>query len=256
LDIEGAFDNAGWPALKKQLLERHCPRNLYQVVSSYRTDRSVAVNYAGASSKRKTNKGCVQGSIGGPTFWNLILDPLLQLLSGKRVHCQAFADDVVLVFSGKTVSDAKSPVNSVLDKIVDWGKKNKLNFAAQKTLAMLLTKRHKFSPPQLIMSGTRIALVNGIKLLGLIIDRNLNFNAHVIAVCKKAADIYKQLARAAKITWGLNPEIIRTIYVSVIEPIITYGVPAWAGATELQMNRKWLEAIQRGFAQKICKAAK
>jgi hypothetical protein len=192
------------------------------VVSSYLTDRSVAINYAGASSNRETDKGCVQGSIGGPTFWNLILDPLLQLLSVERVHCQAFADDVVLLFSGKTVPDAVSPVNSVLDKIVDWGKKNKLNFAAQKTHAMLLTKRLKFSPPQLIMSGIRIAVVDEIKLLGLTIDRNLNCNALVIAVCKKAADIYKQLACAAKVTWGLSSEIIRTIYVAVIESIFFF----------------------------------
>lgn len=254
LDIEGAFDNAWWPALKKQLLDRGCPENLYRTVDSYLTDRKVEIHYAGASSERETNKGCVQGSIGGPTFWNLILDPLLQILSKEKVHCQAFADDVVLVFSGKTVSEMEDPINTVLEKTLEWGKQNKLNFAAHKTNMMLLTKKLKFSPPKILMSGTELKLVDEIKLLGLTIDRHLNFKAHVTAICKKSADIYKQLACAAKVTWGLNREIIRTIYVAVIEPIMTYGAGAWVTASQLQMNRKQLETVQRGFAQKICKA--
>lgn len=254
LDIEGAFDNAWWPALKNQLLNKNCPRNLYRAVNSYLTDRKVEIHYAGASSERETNKGCVQGSIGGPTFWNLILDALLQILSKEEVYCQAFADDVVLVFSSKRVSGMEGLINEVLVKIVEWGQQNKLNFAAHKTNMMLLTKQLKFTPPKVKMSGIELTLVDEIRLLGLIIDKNLNFKSHVTAICKRSADIYKQLACAAKVTWGLNGEIIRTIYVAVIEPIITYGASAWAAASQLQMNRKQLESIQRGFAQKICKA--
>lgn len=68
LDIEGAFDNAWWPALKTQLRERKCPRNIYALVSSYLKDRKIMVNYARTVSERCTTKGCVQGSIGGPIF--------------------------------------------------------------------------------------------------------------------------------------------------------------------------------------------
>lgn len=254
LDIEGAFDNAWWPALKNQLLTRKCPKNLYHAVCSYLSDRKITVHYAGSSSDRNTTKGCVQGSIGGPTFWNLILDPLLQILAKERVYCQAFADDGVLVFSAKTVVEMEDPINEVLQKIVEWGDQNKLNFAAHKTQAMLLTKKLQFSPPNICMSGVQLALVDEIKLLGLTIDKNLNFNTHVRLLCKKAADIYKQLASAAKVTWGLNGEIIRTIYMAVIEPIVTYGAGAWSEATRLSTNRKCLDALQRGFAQKICKA--
>ncbi|GBP00872.1 RNA-directed DNA polymerase from mobile element jockey [Eumeta japonica] len=76
LDIEGAFDNAWWPALKAQLLAYNCPVNLYGMVKGYLRDREVIVRYAGGESRRGTSKGCIQGSIAGPTFWNLILDSL------------------------------------------------------------------------------------------------------------------------------------------------------------------------------------
>lgn len=254
LDIEGAFDNAWWPALKLQLIKRKCPKNIYAMVDSYLRDRKIMVNYAGATSERHTTKGCVQGSIGGPTFWNIILDSLLQTLTDQGVYCQAFADDVVLVFTGQEVSVLEESANAALQTVERWGKRSKLNFAAHKTKVMVLTKKLKYDPPLLNMSGKTLDLVDELKLLGLIIDRKLTFKPHVTAVCKKTADIYKQLACAAKVTWGLNPEIIRTIYVAVIEPIVLYAASAWYQTTELQLIRNKLDALQRCFALKICKA--
>lgn len=254
LDIEGAFDNAWWPALKHQLIERKCPKNLYAMVCSYLKDRKIMVNYAKSTSGRETTKGCVQGSIGGPTFWNIILDPLLHKLAEEGAHCQAFADDVVLVFSDHNIDTLEESANTALKTVVGWGERNKLNFAAHKTCAMLITKKLKFRTPSLYMSDEPINLVDEIKLLGLIIDRKLTFKSHVSAVCKKAANIYKGLACAARVTWGLNRDIIRTIYVAVIEPIVMYASCAWSQVTEYQHTLSQLNALQRGFAQKICKA--
>ena len=119
---------------------------------------------------------------------------------------------------------------------------------------MVITKKLKFDTPVIHMSGTRLSLVSEIKLLGLIIDFKLTFNAQASAICKKAADIYKQLACAAKVTWGLNGEIVRTIYVAVIEPIVLYAACAWSSAAEKLNIRKQLDSLQRRFAQKISRA--
>lgn len=77
LDIEGTFDNAWWPALKVQLLAKGCPRNLSDMILSYLADRRIELSYTGARLSRGSSKGCVQDSIAGPTFWNVILDSLL-----------------------------------------------------------------------------------------------------------------------------------------------------------------------------------
>ncbi|XP_052740698.1 uncharacterized protein LOC128198590 [Bicyclus anynana] len=254
LDIEGAFDNAWWPSIKNQLIEMGCPRNLYAMVCSYLTDRKIRVNYARAAFERNTTKGCVQGSIGGPTFWNVILDSLLHKVTDEGIYCQAFADDVVLAFSGHDIAVMEETANNTLAGVVRWGKRNKLHFAAHKTNAMIITKKLKYDLPVLHMSQNRIQLVQEIKLLGLIIDHRLTFESHVKAIRKKTADIYKQLACAARVTWGLNSEIIRTIYVAVIEPIALYAASVWYPAMEFQMIRNLLDGLQRGYAQKICKA--
>ncbi|GBP82542.1 Retrovirus-related Pol polyprotein from type-1 retrotransposable element R1 4 [Eumeta japonica] len=119
---------------------------------------------------------------------------------------------------------------------------------------MVLTKKLKFQNPTIQMAGSQINLVEEIKVLGLIIDTTLNFRSHVAAVCKKSIEIYKRLACSAKVTWGLNSEIIRIIYTAVIEPIMMYASNTWAPATELEMIRSALNSLQRGFAIKICRA--
>lgn len=156
------------------------PRNLYALVASYLTDRKVRINYARATSKKGTSKGCVQGSVGGPTFWNLILDPLLQEMAKSGIYCQAFADDVVLVFSHyQTYSVLQSQADTILTAVQDWGTLSKLSFAPHKTKAMLLTRKLKYDLPKIHMSGTQLGFVSEIKLLGLVIDSKLTFNAHI-----------------------------------------------------------------------------
>lgn len=254
LDIEGAFDSAWWPAIKVRLAEEKCPTNIRRVMNSYLHSRSVKVRYAGREHHRTTTKGCVQGSIGGPILWNLLLDPLLKGLDSQGVYCQAFADDVVLIFSGDTGLGVQRQANAALAYVREWGIQNKLKFAPHKTCAMVLTRKLKYDNPLLSMGGVDIGLSHEIKILGLTVDQKLTFNTHVNNVCKKAHNVYRQLSRAAKISWGLHPEVIEVIYRATIIPIVTYAASAWAQETNKLGIQKQLNAVQRGFAQKLSKA--
>ncbi|CAK1602629.1 unnamed protein product [Parnassius mnemosyne] len=254
LDIEGAFDSAWWPAIRVRLAEERCPLNLRRVIDSYLKDRKVVVRYAGEEYAKGTSRGCVQGSIGGPILWNLLLDPLLKSLECRGDYCQAFADDVVLVFDGDTAHEVERRANATLEHVCAWGVENKLKFAPHKTNAMIITRKLKHDVPRLNMGGTAIGMSKEIKLLGFTIDEKLTFNTHVSNVCKKAIGIYKQLCKAAKVSWGLHPEVIRVIYLATVEPIILYAASVWAQAAKKLGIIKQLAVVQRGIAQKLCKA--
>ncbi|CAK1583173.1 unnamed protein product [Parnassius mnemosyne] len=141
LDIEGAFDNAWWPAIRCSLAEIGCPKNIRRLTDNYFEDRSVCIKYLGTEWVKKTTKGCVQGSIGGPIFWNLLLNPLLQELNNGGDRCHAFADDVVLIFSGDNALEVQEQANAALERVRKWGVKNKLKFAPHKTKAMIITNK-------------------------------------------------------------------------------------------------------------------
>nr|XP_037869605.1 uncharacterized protein LOC119629076 [Bombyx mori] len=253
LDIEGAFDSAWWPAIRVRLAEEKCPLNLRKVFDSYPRNREIVVRYAGEECTKITTKGCVQGSIGGPILWNLLLDPLLKSLENWGEYGQAFADDVVLVFDGDTALEVQGRANVALEHVRTWGVKNKLKFAPQKTNAMVITRKLKHDTPRLRMGGIDIAMSREIKLLGVTMDDRLTFNTHVANVCRRATGIYKLLSRAARVSWGLNPDIVRIIYTATIEPIILYAASVWAPAAKKLMTIKQLQVVQRGIAQKICK---
>ncbi|CAF4921525.1 unnamed protein product [Pieris macdunnoughi] len=254
LDIEGAFDNAWWPAICVRLTEERCPPNLALLVRNYLGDREVRVVYGGAVAARPTNKGCVQGSISGPTLWNLLLDPLLQTLERAGVYAQAFADDVVLLFESNTALETEKLANDALTQICEWGHKNKLRFAPAKTKAMLMTNKLKYDTPRLNMGGTPIHMSNSVKILGLTIDHKITFSDHINAACNKAIGLYKQVSKAARVSWGLSPEIIKIIYTAVVEPIVLYAANAWADAANKAYIIKKLDTVQRSFAIKICRA--
>lgn len=119
---------------------------------------------------------------------------------------------------------------------------------------MTITRKLKFDTPHLRMGGIDIHNTREIKILGVTIDDKLTYNNHVANTCRKVIGIYKQLARAAKASWGLHPEVVRTIYVAVVEPIVLYGASVWGSAAEKIGVRKQLSTMERGFAQKMCRA--
>lgn len=84
---------------------------------------------------------------------------------------------------------------------------------------MVVTRKLRFDIPRLSKGGTRIDMSNEIKILGVTIDSKLTFNTYVVNVCRKSIKIYNQLARAAKVSWGLHPEVTRVIYTAIVEPV-------------------------------------
>ncbi|GBP97954.1 Putative 115 kDa protein in type-1 retrotransposable element R1DM [Eumeta japonica] len=60
--------------------------------------------------RKGTSKGCIR-FYSRSNLWNLILDSLLRELGELGVYVQAFADDVVLMFSGQSASSIEEEAN-------------------------------------------------------------------------------------------------------------------------------------------------
>ncbi|GBP68557.1 hypothetical protein EVAR_53975_1 [Eumeta japonica] len=72
---------------------------------------------------------------------------LYGMVMGYLRDREAFADDVVLMFSGQSASALEAETNRALAHVRDWGDRNKLRFAPSKTNAMVLTRKLKFDVP-------------------------------------------------------------------------------------------------------------
>ena len=68
LDVKGAFDAAWWPSILKTPKEFNCPKDLYNLVKRYLSERTANFNTNSRQTEREVTKGCPQGSSCGPGF--------------------------------------------------------------------------------------------------------------------------------------------------------------------------------------------
>lgn len=252
LDIQAAFDNAWWPILFSRLKQAKCPQNLYKIIVSYVQDRQVSLNFADTTETKNMSRGCIQGSVCGPLIWNIILDELFEIKLPDGCHLQAFADDILLIVQHKRHADLELSANKALELIYRWGLESKLSFGPDKTKLISFTPKAKAA--KIIMNNIQLTYVDEIKLLGVIIDKNLKYIKHVKYIINKALVLFNKLSKYVRPTWGAQPENIRIIYKHVIEPIITYAAGIWGSATKYETVRNQLRSLQRGFALKIIRA--
>lgn len=249
LDIQAAFDNAWWPVLFKRLKIMHCPKNYYCLIHNYIQDRTINLHFADQTQSKVMTKGCVQGSVCGPLFWNIILDDLFTVQLPEGCHLQAFADDVLLIVHNRNVHSLQIVINSALNQIIQWGLDAKLNFGPNKTQAIAFTRKSK--TVNITIATKKIEYVDQIKLLGVIIDKNLKFIPHVKYITQKANKVYGFLCKYVRPTWGVNSENIKIIYEQVIQPIITYAAGIWGDAIKYKTACDTLRSTQRMFAVNI-----
>lgn len=248
LDIQGAFNNARWPDILRGLRNSGCSVTIYNVIVSYFRDRVVVLCHGDATVSKTMSKGCIQGSVCGPTFWNLIVEDLLAFHLPPNVRIQAYADDIIVLIHGDSVAELERTAAAVLRLVEKWGNTNRLTFSADKTQWISFTKS---SDDACIKLGDSIITRTSVlKVLGVLLDQRLSFFAHIRHAIQKATRVYKALCIYVRPTWGLHSDNIETIYRCVIEPMITYAAGIWGKTAERPTAKKLLTSFQRLFAIK------
>lgn len=110
-------------------------------------------------------------------------------------------------------------------KITKWYKENLLQVNVQKYQSMLMgSGTEAKNSINLHIDGTDIEQSKSIKLLGVLLDSELNFSEHITLVCKKASQQIGVLSRLRK----LIPTYAKLqLYKAAILPHLTYCSIIW-----------------------------
>ena len=256
LDVKGAFDAAWWPSILKTLKDLKCPANLYNLSKSYLSERIATLSANNIAIQRSTSKGCPQGSCIGPGFWNLQYDSLLKLPYTKHTEVIAFADDFMMIIRGSNLTEIEHYANIEMLKVTNWAQQNKITFNDRKSKLLLITRKNQNSERGLTvyLNNRKLDQTKQMKYLGVTIDSKFSFNQHIEQITQKCTKLIHALAKSAKINWGLNYDVLKTIYSGAVLPLLSYAAPVWIDAARRSYNTAKLRRVQRLINIKMAKA--
>ena len=139
-----------------------------------------------------------------------------------------FADDTSLFHTAKNPDNIVKEINDEIPNITSWLNANKVSLNLEKTNVILFSPKNvpKLNS-DLLLNHTKITEVNETEFLGVIIDNNLNWSAHIRYIKNKIDKSIGIITKARKV---FDYETLLSLYNSLIYPYITYCIHVWGNA--------------------------
>ena len=179
IDFSKAFDVLDVNVLLRSLSSINADEGSLRWFKSYLTGRKHATKFANANSTPfSINTGVPQGSLLGPTLFNIYINSLLELL--PEDVSVAYADDILLVWSGTDIAQTIDNMQHLLDLVHNWAFKNRLAVTVSKCYSMFLPGKKSSEDVIIPLSIDRypIVRVDELKILGIIFTLSFDWTTH------------------------------------------------------------------------------
>jgi hypothetical protein len=208
------------------------------------------------------NISVIQGSILGPILFLCYINDFWR---ATQLFTALFADDGTALGKGKNLNELTNFVNTELQKISDWFRSNKMAVNTSKTKFIVFCTRGKPINPdecQVVFNSNETGTLNdpllispierihnegntkSFKLLGVLLDEYLSFDAHIDNICSK---ISKSLFCINRVKNFSDEKTRKTLYFAMVHSHIVYCLSIYSCANMSSLNKlklKQKEAIR------------
>ena len=225
-DMSKAFDSLSYSLTLKKLDAYGFNSSSLELIRSFFDSRLNRVKINGHTSEwRIMERGCPQGSSFGPLLWNMFQNDMAFHIPDSNLTL--YADDHQLYVTGKTYEEVESTLVTQGQQALLWYRDNFLLANPDKFQSLTINPRNIDADKKgsvLTIANDEIMKTEQIKLLGVNIDKNLNFTQHISEICTKASQKVGVLMRLR----NLIPYQAKLIlYKTAIMPHLTYCHLVW-----------------------------
>ena len=231
---EKGFDRIDINILIQKINRLGSPPYLSRWIASFLAKRQQRVCYNGFESTwLDIHAGVPQGTKTGPLAF-------LAMINDLDVDLK-FIDDSSVI---ETIDwPSQSKMNDKVKEIVEWTATNKMQINEKKTVEIQICFKKNYNPwHPLKINAIDIQPSKSARLLGFIINDNLNWSDHINYIHNKAS---KRIYFITMLKRSCIPyKKILDVYKAVIRSILEYGSPVWHSSLTVAESNS-LEDIQR-----------
>ena len=249
LDLSKAFDSISHSHLIEKMKKIGLNTSSLQWCTSYLENRKQKTKFKKfTSGEDKVTSGVPQGSILGPVLFICFMNDMADIFGDSKV-C-SYADDTQIIISGSSAKQVKAKLEELINRAQKWYTNNSLQNNAGKTETMIVGNKNNAEKIYIKVSENgkikKLEPKKSIKILGIHIDEQLNWNEHIQNVRNKATNSIRNLNR---INHLIPMKYRMLLYNSLVASHYNYVDTVWSGCGK--NNEKRLQLTQNFAARSM-----